>query len=518
MKKIFIFLLILSVVLSSNLISNQAKILIFPFENCSGEESLFWLGESIAFSLVETLSTYNLQVVAKQQREKAFEELELPSTSSLTRASIIRIGQFLNVSRIIIGEFQTENSEIIITAQWLDLNEGKLGEIAAVKGKLKELLLVQNLLIWELLKKEGIIKDESIDEFLNKKTNIPLYVYENYIKGLISNDLDKKISFFKEAFLNYPNYPEAGWELAKIYYSKKDYRKCIFYLDGVIPYPKFSFPANFLKGLCFFEQEKYEESLNIFNQLEKNEYKSVIYNNIGVCLIKKEELSQAINYFRQGLKEDDSKNGYFNLALAFYSENSLEEAEETIKKALFLDSRDKQSHLLLLSILTKLGKQDLVKNEKEIIRLYFSFGEGEKLDEDSFSFRLINPFINSSSEIKDNQSILNFYINQALKKIESKNWEKAYPALKKALYIQPYYEEIYFLLGKIHYLKKNYSQAIEHLKFSLWLKDSEKTRLFLALCLIKTDQKEKAKSELRKVLAMNPNNEQAKELYQKINK
>ncbi len=515
MKIVIVFLLIACIfIFPFDCFSSKPDLLIFPFENLSSNQKFFWIGESIALSLRKSFARYNFSIVSKKQMEEALKELGLPFIYSLSRASMIRVAELVGAKKIINGEFTLEDGKILITARFIDLEKGKLGEVIPVKGDLDALIMIQNLLAWDILKKENVVSSKSKEDFINNRVAVPLHAYENYIKGVISQDIEKKISFFKRAFLSFPGYSEAAWELAKIYYFRKDYKKCNYYLEQVVSDKSFHFDALFLKAICLFDQGKFKESREIFTALlDIKERKAIVSNNIGVCLMHLNRIDEALYFFKSSIKDKEREESYFNLALASYLKNELIEAEKAIKSVLLINPRDKESHLLLIKILKKLGKKEIKEIEEKIFSLYFS-SHMEDFKEDAFPFRIINPF--TTQTLATNEYLFDFYYQEAENLMRLEKWAQAKQILNELLYIQPYNKNIYHLMGKVDYKQSNYTEAVRLLYFSLWLGENEETRFLLVKSLLGKGEKAKARAELEKLLTINPSHKQALNLYKKF--
>src|ERR1700674_5514092 len=129
-------LLALAVFLCSSLGAETA--LVLPFFNHSKSANLDWVGESIAESVGDSLASEGLLVLDREDRLEAYRRRSLRPGAELTHASIIKIGESLDASKVVYGSFELLPSEsgssqskgsLRITARILDLKRtGQTGE------------------------------------------------------------------------------------------------------------------------------------------------------------------------------------------------------------------------------------------------------------------------------------------------------------------------------------------------------------------------------------------------------
>src|SRR5688572_26577460 len=82
--------------------------LVVPFENSRSEARFQWLSEASAVLVTDGLRDRGVDAITRFQRVSAFEQLHLPIAASLSRATVIRVGQLLGVSEVVVGSFTVE--------------------------------------------------------------------------------------------------------------------------------------------------------------------------------------------------------------------------------------------------------------------------------------------------------------------------------------------------------------------------------------------------------------------------
>src|SRR6185369_2210038 len=81
----------------------STRIIVMPFETTERDPRLVWLSEASAVLISENLRTYGFAALSREERVRAFHDLNLPPDASLSEASIIQVGQLVGASDVITG-------------------------------------------------------------------------------------------------------------------------------------------------------------------------------------------------------------------------------------------------------------------------------------------------------------------------------------------------------------------------------------------------------------------------------
>src|SRR5215470_16417023 len=102
--------------------------LVLPFFNHTKQNSLDWIGESIAESIREALAAEGVLTVSHADRDEAYKRLSIRAYAQLTKASVIKMAEVLDANQVIYGRFELDpkpaggsRGTLRITAQILDL-------------------------------------------------------------------------------------------------------------------------------------------------------------------------------------------------------------------------------------------------------------------------------------------------------------------------------------------------------------------------------------------------------------
>src|SRR5262245_21474723 len=92
----------LSVPLSA--FADKATVLVLPFENQTGESTVDWLGEGLAELTAERLQAEpGLHVFSRDERLSLLRKSGIPSTVSVSRATVIQLGWDVGADIVVLG-------------------------------------------------------------------------------------------------------------------------------------------------------------------------------------------------------------------------------------------------------------------------------------------------------------------------------------------------------------------------------------------------------------------------------
>src|SRR6266704_3691631 len=102
-------------------------VLVLPFFNLSNSSNLDWIGESIAETIRESLTSHDVLALEREERQEAFRRLSIRPYALLTRASVIKVAQSLDAGRVVFGQYSVapgttpSKGSLRITSRILDL-------------------------------------------------------------------------------------------------------------------------------------------------------------------------------------------------------------------------------------------------------------------------------------------------------------------------------------------------------------------------------------------------------------
>ena len=88
--------------------AQAATYLVLPFFNVSKNPNLDWMGESLAESVREALSSEGLMALERDDRMEAYRRFSIRPYALLTQASVVKIGEELDAEQVIFGQFDVK--------------------------------------------------------------------------------------------------------------------------------------------------------------------------------------------------------------------------------------------------------------------------------------------------------------------------------------------------------------------------------------------------------------------------
>jgi len=337
--------------------AQAATYLVLPFFNVSKDPNLNWLGESLAESVREALSSEGLITLDRDERVEAYNRLSLRPYSLLTKASVIKIGQELDAELVVFGQYDVKpvpdssshtRGSLQITARVLDLKHIRQGPEFREVGALEDLAGLQSHLAWQTLHYLKPSSAPSEAEFEQRHPSVRLDAVENYTRGLLAASADDKHRFFTQAAHLDAHYSLPDFQLGRLLWSKKEYASAADWFQKVPPGDAHYHEANFFLGLCRYNMGDFAGAQAAFQIVARVVPLSEVYNNLGAADLRANAVPAAVENFRKALEGDSTDPIYqFNLGYALWRAGNFMAAAESLRSVLDHDPDDAVTALLL---------------------------------------------------------------------------------------------------------------------------------------------------------------------------
>lgn len=348
--------------------ARAATYLVLPFFNLSKDPNLDWMGESLAESVREALSSEGLMALNRDDRIEAYSRLSLRPYSLLTKASVVKVGEELDAEQVIFGQYdvkpapdsaqaapdaagkdgERKGASLLITARVLDLKRLKEGPEFREVGALEDLAALQEHLAWQTLRFLKPAGAPSEAEFRERHPAVRVDAIENYTRGLLAANDDEKHRFFTQAARLDSHYSLPDFQLGRLLWSKKEYKSAAEWFQKVAPGNVHYHEANFFLGLCRYESGDFAGAAAAFQQVARVVPLSEVYNDLAAAESRANRLASSVDDFRKALEGDRSDPVYqFNLGYALWRAGSFAAAAERFHAALAHDPADAEAALLL---------------------------------------------------------------------------------------------------------------------------------------------------------------------------
>jgi tetratricopeptide (TPR) repeat protein len=344
--------------------------LVLPFFNHSKSANLDWVGESIAESVGDSLASEGLLVLDREDRLEAYRRMSLRPGAELTHASIIKIGESLDASKVVYGWYELLPSETVnppsgnspsrgslrIAARILDLKRteqsGEFGELGAVE----DLGALQVHLGWRVLQTVSPKTAPSEPEFLKARPAVRLDAVESYVRGLLSTSPEQRHRFFTQAARLDPHYSQPCFQLGKTYWVKKDYKVASGWFERVLRTDPHYLESEYYLGLCRFHDGDFKGAEECFQLVSSAMPLNEVFNDLGVVQAQRNDNAAAAASFRKALEGDSADPDYhFNLGYVMWRVGQYPEAVESLRAAVARNPNDTEATTMLGRALKREG-------------------------------------------------------------------------------------------------------------------------------------------------------------------
>lgn len=332
-------------------------VLVLPFANHSAAANLDWIGESIAETVRDALASEGLLVLDREDRLEGYRRLSLRPGAELTHASAIKIGQSLDASMVIYGEYEQQpagdagdasKGSLRIVGRVLDLKRIRQSSPFSQFGALEELPVMEVQLGWDALRQIDPQTPVSQREFAQLHPPVRLDAMESYVRGLLAAGPEQRHRFFTQAARLDDKFSQPCFHLARQAWEQKDYKTAAAWFQRVSRGDSHYFQAQFFLGLCRYYGGDAAAAVRSFQLVAETVPLNEVYNNLGAAKVRRNDLAAAIAAFRQAIAGDDADPDYrFNLGYALWRAKDFEGAAESLHAAVERDPADTEAGVLL---------------------------------------------------------------------------------------------------------------------------------------------------------------------------
>jgi len=341
---------------TSPLLAPAATVLVLQFHNSSPQTDLNWVGESIAERLRVEFGAANQVVQSRESQAEALRRLSLRPDADFTKASLIKLGQSLDVNFVCYGSYDFKlpegsssirDSSIQITGRFLDLRKMREGTDVTETGKIADLSRLEEHLAWQSLKYIDPALELPLQQYLNPQKFIRLDAEESYSRGLLSPRGDQQQKWLTQAAAIDPHYAGPAFELGKLALERKDYRQSLTWF-GRIPVsdPRYV-EARFRMGLAAYGAVDFSTAANYFREVAATYPLNEVFNNLGAAE-SQTNAPAAVDDLRRALDGDRADMTYqFNTGLALLKSGAFEDAATLLQRVADRDPDDRETANLL---------------------------------------------------------------------------------------------------------------------------------------------------------------------------
>ncbi len=513
------------------------RMLIVPFEVADRDPRAVWLGEGTAVLLGDALRAMQLPALTRVERVRAFEEANLPTAGRLSLASLVRVGHLVLASDLVVGTVRLSGEELVIDARRIRLDTGRLVEQTTDRAPLPELFALHDRVARRLMGRQPTAGGTPAATGA-ATAPVQLGAFENYIKGLIAEQPAAQIRFLQAALRIAPRDARTHLALAEVYADQGDHTRALAEAQAVPATAPLGRRARFLAARSLVELARLDEAFQTFRGLADERPTAALYNNLGVIQLRRPPTPQTgkpTYFFTKASELDPEEPDYFfNLGYAYWVERDGQAAIYWLREAVRRNSVDGDAHFVLGVALQAAGAAAESARELGLARqLSSKYAEWEKkpagtdlvpkaLERPSQDLETMQgPRLDAAqltSAQREQQELAAFHLERGRRFYESEHDRDALIELRKAVYLSPYAAEPHLLMGRVLLRSGRIKDAVDALRIAVWSQDSASGRLALAEALLQSEDKDAARSEANRALALDPGLAEAKALLARIDK
>ncbi len=515
---------------------SEAPVLVLPFQvdAAPGTSGLagapFWFGEAAAIALTDELSARGVAALPRTERVRVFEALQLPVNASLTRATVIRTGEVIGASAVVVGEL-TLADRLTITARVIDLASGRQWPDVTAEAPASELFdLVARVaaLLSPHLAMSSPPMPLSPRPSPHPSPHPSIDAFEDYVKGLVATAPDVQIRFLDAALAHSPGEPRTLVALWHARTAMGDHARALDAATRVPADARESRLARFLAAQSLMALKRYDEAFKALDALHKDVPAASVSNALGVLQLQRGGTPPGgtpVYYFNRAVDEayGDAEIA-FNLGYAYALAGDATSAVYWLREAVRRQPADGVAHLVLSALLVAQAKRVEAQREFDLAKM-LGQAQGaqtapteriprglERIEPD-----LYPPLMRQSAPARQEQEqTAAYYIERGRRFADEFRDREAIDELRRAIYASPYLDQPHLLLGRVLQRTGRLTDAIREFTLALWCQETAEAHASLASAQLAAGKRDAARVSAERALVIDPANALAKDVLRQL--
>jgi tetratricopeptide (TPR) repeat protein len=516
-------------------ITPGSRVLVMPFTAevepgaPGGAGAALWLGEAASILLSEGLSTLGVGALSRDDRVAAFDQLNLPMSSALTHATMIRVGEVIGASEVVFGDVHL-GDRLQVHARLVRLGAGREMPVVLDEGPLTDIFAVFARLAERVAAQTGRVRPSSTPH----TPPLPLGAFESYLKGLVAVAPAAQQRFLESAARQAPNDPRILMALWNVYSAQALPDRALASANAVTGDAATVRRAKFAVVLSLIDLKRLDGAFQALNVLYAAGHAAPVSNALGVVQLRRGTPSGGsppATFFKRAVEEDPENPDYlFNLGYALALAQNSRDSLTWLREVVRFDAADGDAHLVMSAVLAGLGRNAEAQREFDLAR---QLGAEPDMATRSLSARVptglerlpsspdIAPVLRLRTLVanpaqRDQQETAAFHLGTGRTLMTAGRDREATNELRRAIYLAPYEQESHMLLGQLYQRAGRLSEAIDEFKVALWCRETADGRLALGQALLAAGQRDEARREADRALALDPGSAAASDLLRRI--
>ena len=200
--------------------------MIFPFENDSRIASLDWLGEGLAELSFERLGERGFNVISRQDRLAALQNVGLPASARISHATMVKVAAEADADEIVFGRFISDGKTVTLEARVLTTSPPGLSATYMESGSVQDLVFSHARLVSHLVcpleQKKCLPQPENGNPAGPSGLPLPrLAALESFVHGILATEDESHLRFLRDAARLDPDWDRPPFELGQFYFGKR---------------------------------------------------------------------------------------------------------------------------------------------------------------------------------------------------------------------------------------------------------------------------------------------------------
>ena len=506
----------------------SAPVLVLPFsvDAAPGTSGLagapFWFGEAAAIALTDELAAMGVPAASRDERAGLFDALQLPISAPLTRATIIRTGEVIGASAIVVGEVRLAE-RVSVRARVIDLASGRQFPDVTADGPSSEFFVlfarVANELAANLAKTGPVVP-------LPPRTTVE--AFEDYVKALVATGADLQVRFLESALAHAPADSRMLIALWRARTAQGDHAKALAAATRVSVTARESHAARFLAAQSLLALKRYDDAFKALDTLHKDAPSAAVSNAMGVVQLRRGGTpvgGTPAYFFNRAVDEaHGSAEVAFNLGYAYALAGDASSAVYWLREVVRRQPADGDAHLVLSALLVAQAKTVEAQREFDLAKM-LGVADGapatptdripkelERLQTDLYP-SLVHQ---ASPAAAEKEQTAAFYVERGRRFMEETRDREAVDELRRAIYVSPYLDEPHLLLGRVLQRTGRLTDAVEEFTLALWCQETADAHAALAGAQLAIGKRDAARVSAQRALAIDPANALAKDVMRQL--
>lgn len=489
-----------------------------------GDGAGFWLGEAAALLLAEEFDVRGIGVLTRAERVAAFNSLQLPLNTTLTRATMVRVGELVGATDLVVGEVRL-GERLTITARVIALESARDRASATADGP--------STGIYDVIERvaSGLVPGAPGTP-RHVDNRLPLGAFEQYVKGLVATTPAVQERFLEAARQQAPADDRILLALWEFHSAQGAHDSALAAARTVRRDARLDRQARYAAALSLVELRGFDEAYALLQELHSEAASPVLLNALGVIQVRRGSTPQTglpSYFFTRAVDEAPDNTEYlFNLGYAYARSRNTDAALFWLREVVRFDPADGDAHLLMSLMLAAAGKGIEADRERALARQL-----GTSVDPDAVTDRVPAGLERLTTRLeprptdrvlaavaspaqREQQELSAFHLARGRRLFNQEDDRGAIDELRRAIYLRPYDDEPHLLLGQIYRRAGRLTEAINAFRIAVWSRASVPALLRLGEVLHESGDTAAAIVEVRRALVLDPQSREAQALLTRI--